>query len=127
MKTLHTSAYYDISIDGDLVRVKRTPAQFADTQAIAAETKKLKEVLHGREAKELTILADLRDGPMRNDPAFEQASKEMREFMTSFRRAAILLKTAVGKLQVTRLSRDLQPGNMRMFDDEAEALAFLKQ
>jgi len=46
--------------------------------------------------------------------------------LTGFRRAVVLVRTAAGKMQAERLRRtDQLAEHVRVFDNEAEALAFL--
>jgi hypothetical protein len=72
------------------------------------------------------LLIDLRGGPPgRNDPEFERASEQWRRSLSEdFERVAILVRTAVGKLHIQRLGREIgrEPS---IFMDEAEALKFL--
>jgi hypothetical protein len=72
------------------------------------------------------LLLDLRAGPPgRNDPEFERAGEAWRrQIAADFDRVAVLVRTAVGKLHVQRLAREVgkEPA---IFMSEAEALAFL--
>jgi hypothetical protein len=71
------------------------------------------------------LLLDMRDGPSRNDPQFEgAAAPHILQLVTRFDRVAVLVRTAVGKLQIHRLSKDLRKG-ARSFLDEEEARRFL--
>jgi hypothetical protein len=73
----------------------------------------------------LGLLVDVRYGPSRNDPEFEDSLREARRpIFDGFRCVAILVKTEAGKLQVQRYHReDGEP--TRVFHDEAAALAYL--
>jgi hypothetical protein len=73
------------------------------------------------------VLVDLRAGPPgRNDPEFERASEDWRKSLAgNLDRVAILVRTAVGKLHIQRLGREVGRAPA-IFMDEAEALAFLR-
>lgn len=72
------------------------------------------------------LVVDLRDGPQRSDPAFEEATRDHRaRVFEGFRAGAVLVRTLSGKLQLGRLEREDRAA-YRAFDDEAEALAFLR-
>jgi RNase P protein component len=71
------------------------------------------------------ILVDSRSAMLRNDPEFEEVFGKCRQrFNTRFSKIAIIVKTAVGKLQAQRFA--VSDGNAgRVFSDPAEALAYL--
>jgi hypothetical protein len=72
-------------------------------------------------------LIDLRNGPTgRNDDEFERATRSAQtELVRNFSRVAFLVRSAVGKLQVRRLARGGNAGNV--FLDEQEALRYLAE
>jgi hypothetical protein len=72
-------------------------------------------------------LLDLRLAPGNNDAAFEKQSFEAFErLQAAFVAFAILVRSAVGRLQVQRMSRESgQP--LHVFFDESEALRFLSE
>jgi hypothetical protein len=72
------------------------------------------------------LLMDMRDGPTHHaSPEFERVLAEYRpRILSGFERIAMLVKTSVGKLQVNRMARE-DNINVRIFDDEADALAYL--
>lgn len=71
-------------------------------------------------------LSDLRAGPARNDPEFEQAiGKLLPKLHAGFVRNAVLVRMAVGALQIQRHAR--QDGVARLVtSNEQEALHFLR-
>ena len=70
------------------------------------------------------LLVDLRDGPLRSDPAFDEVAREHRpRVFEGFFIGAVLVRTLSGKIQLTRHERVDRV--YRVFDDEAEAIAFL--
>jgi hypothetical protein len=71
------------------------------------------------------LLVDLRAATGRNDPEFETAhGAERAKLMHAFRRVAMLVRSQVGKLQVTRLAES-DGGEYKVFYDRVAALAWL--
>ncbi len=78
-------------------------------------------------ARDYRILMDLRDGPARNDQAFEDIIDQYRKLSWGrFAKRAILVKTAAGALQIRRLEATHLSKTVAVFVDEGEALAFLR-
>jgi hypothetical protein len=76
-------------------------------------------------APEWSLLIDSREGPLRNDPAFEEILARARgRIVDRYARVAVLVKSAVGKLQVARYARE-DHKSPRVFDDEDAALTYL--
>jgi hypothetical protein len=107
-----------------LIRATRSGVPFESIEEIDLEVARLGAALdrmHG----EWRLLVDLRAVPLRNDPAFEMAIQRLRRrLLAGAARAALLVRTAVGALQVTRHVRE-DHGDAEVFDDEARALAYL--
>jgi hypothetical protein len=71
------------------------------------------------------LIVDVRLAPARNDPEFERTMRDHLDALAQgFRRRAVLVRSAAGVLQVSRLDRN-RLENSDVFRDEAEALAFL--
>jgi hypothetical protein len=107
-----------------LVRIVRTrEAMPKDAEAVGRVFAELVEPL--RQFAGQKALIDLRSGPPgRNDDEFERGTQGTREALTrNFTRVAFLVRSAVGKLQIRRLSR----GSSSVFLDEREALLYLAQ
>lgn len=109
-----------------VVRATRTPEPFADLEEVVASFLALRRRLgelaidHASNA----LLVDLRGGPLRSDPAFDEVVREHRpRVFEGFHIGAVLVGTLSGKIQLTRHERTDRV--YRVFDDEAEALAFL--
>jgi hypothetical protein len=69
------------------------------------------------------ILFDWRLGPISTDPSLHKVLVEQIDALAEpFARKAILLGTAVGVMQTSRVSRMLGNREMVVFDDEADAL-----
>lgn len=73
------------------------------------------------------LLADLRDGPARNDPEYESLVRQViPRVHAGFLRNAILVRMAVGALQIKRHAKD--DGIERLItSSEDEALTYLKE
>jgi hypothetical protein len=120
--------FYVVEVDGSglIVRARRKDVDYPDVAAMESDLHAVCTVLDqvGRDRKKLLI--DLRDGPRRNDPAFEEAMSRARpRLFRGFRGAAVLVKTAVGALQVKRHLREDGVG-AEVFYEEQEALEYLR-
>jgi hypothetical protein len=108
-----------------LVRATRTTKPYDQVEEVERSMEQFLEVGRRFPKKSLKLLLDVREGPLRNDDAFEDVMARYRpKLFANFSALAILVKTAVGKLQVARITR--QEGLERpIFTDETAALAFL--
>ena len=71
------------------------------------------------------LLLDSREALMVSDPELQQRMTESaRRLFDGFDRTAVLVRTAVGKLQINRMARQGAP-QLAVFDDEAAAIAWL--
>lgn len=108
-------------------RVTRTPTLFTSLdevrEAFLGLRRRLSELPIDRARHALLI--DLREGPLRSDPAFDAVVSEHRPLVfEGFHVGAVLVRTMSGKIQLTRHERADRA--YRVFDDEAEVLAFLR-
>ena len=72
------------------------------------------------------LLIDVRRAPGNNDPTLEQAIHKFRRQLSElFPITASLAATAVGRLQLVRMSRERSESGSRVFLDESEAIAYL--
>jgi len=82
-----------------------------------------------RERRNLGFLLDSRDAPMiGDDTMFLALQPLMADMVQGFARVAILVQTAIGKLQATRRARSSNMfGSLEVviFGDEAEAVAYV--
>jgi hypothetical protein len=128
MAPVLTNHAFSIHVDRatKLVRFVRTAAPFASMQELeqlyAAAFRVFDQL--GRERHALLI--DMREAVMNTDPAFEKATARVRPHMVrGFTRVAVLVKTAIGSLQVNRHIREDGMQRVAVHQDEASALAFL--
>jgi hypothetical protein len=74
------------------------------------------------------LLIDVRQAPGNNDPQIEVSIHRFRSDLNElFPITAVLVATAVGRLQISRMNRERKDlgGTGNIFMDEAEALAYL--
>jgi hypothetical protein len=126
MHALYRSPHYAVWVDDEksLVRLVRSDQPFDDVEQLKLALSQLIAKLVTLKTNQLMLLTDLRQGPLRNNPAFEAASRPIADFAQNFKRHAVLVQTMLGQLQLKRLSREHQT-QMNIFNDEAAALEFL--
>jgi hypothetical protein len=121
-----SNTYFRIETDAarGLVRIVRTAQPMpTEASAVARAFSGLTEALRPFTGQK--VLLDLRHGPPgRSDEAFEHASRNAGAALDrTFARVAVLVRSAVGKLQIRRLTE----GRHNVFQDEAEALRYLDE
>lgn len=129
MSVLVDNAHFHIERDAArrLMRVRRTDSKFAlaDVDAVFAP---VVAALADVDAT-WSLLLDMRRAPPRVEDGFEAAiNRQLAPLMTRFRRRAILVRSAVGVLQVNRVSKMNGGGDddTAIFrDDEPAAEAWL--
>jgi hypothetical protein len=110
-----------------IVHARRSALPVGALSELEEDAIAIERVLPEAARRTLAILVDLRAGGMRNDPEFEEAIKRWRpRFLKGFRRVAVLVRTAVGALQVRRQGRE-QGEARAVFFDEKEAIAHLQE
>lgn len=108
-------------------RFVRTSAPFESPEECDAAWAEVVRVLDRLPRGAWRILVDLRDGPLRSDPTFEQIGQRYRRALTDgFARAALLVRTTAGRIQLQRHQREQQFA-VPIFDDESQAVAHLLQ
>lgn len=122
------NTYFNVSVDESrrIVKVKRTPEKFPSIESLEGVFADLTKAVKGVSKSEFGLLIDLRSGPFRNDEAFETTvRKHTADLVNGWRKAALLVKTAVGELQISRQARET--GNPQsVFRYEHEAIKFLE-
>lgn len=108
-----------------LIRIARTREPFASLDALEESVAEVALVLDGIGRDSFALLVDLREGPMRTDPAFEQAMADLRpKLLRGVARIAVLVATPLGAMQVSRHQRRGAIG-WATFSDEDAALQHL--
>jgi hypothetical protein len=130
MRIVFSGAAFEVQHDEVLqvVVLRRSPARLTLPDvgpAFVGVHPVLARLAHGDTA----ILVDMRAAPLRNEEAYEQAMGEaIEQAVAGFRRKAILVRTAVGALQVSRTTRhvwDDDTARPEVFRDESEAMHYL--
>lgn len=126
MKTLFQNELLTVTReDGGVIRARRASIPIDSAARILEFAELFQLIVPLRERPRLRLLMDMRDAPMNNDPAREeQLQGPLRRIQEGFPKIAVLVRTAVGKLQINRIKRETD-GSVVVFDDEAAAIAFL--
>lgn len=110
---------------GRVLRFRRTTLPFATVADAKRMYGQVLAVYDRLGRADRGLLVDSRDAPGRNDPEFEAALLEFRsQALPGFAAIAILMKTAVGKLQAQRYEGKTTDSQF-VTDDEASALEHL--
>jgi hypothetical protein len=110
-----------------LLCARRTSTPISDLAVIGDLERRMATRLDAIRRDQWRLLVDVRDAPMRNDPAFEARMRPVQmHLLHGFARTATLVRTQVGKLQVMRTRRE-SGGDERntVFLSEEDALAYL--
>ena len=108
IRRLHDSEFWLLEEfpEQQIAVLHRTPLPASSLAALAADNDALLAALR-EEHQHFGLVVDTREAPLRNDKAFEQTMEKLRVELTSrFQRSAVLLDSALGELQVSRLERD---------------------
>jgi hypothetical protein len=109
-----------------IIRVARTDVPFGDSTNWPHAVAALADVIGIFDRATHAVLLDLRAAAMSTDPEFERRVVPLqRKALDGFARAAVLVRTAVGLLQVTRSRRQSGGDTHGVFQDEDAALAYL--
>jgi hypothetical protein len=126
MRELFQDQYMSAQLDegAGILHIKRSGARLG-TAGIEDLWRALVKALAPLDRSKLKLLMDLREAPLRNDPGFEEAIRQLlAQLFMGFAKVAVLVRTAVGELQTSRHRRE---GGFAggVFKDEAQALAYL--
>ena len=118
--------YFEIIKHADHVEVRRTDIRFDVDEDLFERCRPAIQTLEG--LRHLGLLLDLRVSVGRVEPEFEQKIARVRqELNKDHPRVAILVKTAVGRLQISRQLREDDAGShQRVFSDEEPARSFAR-
>jgi hypothetical protein len=121
--------YFTVLVDERMriVRTIRSDKPYTSLEEVEAAIMELCATLDGLGRARYSLLSDTRAVPGRNDPQFEAALQRLRPlWLAGFRRVGVLVKSAVGLLQVQRYAR--QDGMKRLIStDEDELLKYLTE
>lgn len=108
-----------------LAVLKRSNAPYPSIDELVASCRALADALGNRASFSNGLLFDVRLSPLRNDEEFDRVSKQALDgVLLQFRKVAVLVATAIGKLQVNRIKREHGLTIIEAFDDEQKATAF---
>lgn len=127
MAEIHRDRYCVLTREGGepLLRFKRLAEPIRDASELENFRGGLSLAVSLAERGRLSVLMDMRLGPINTGTALDARIVETFSAWTqTFRKRAILVATAVGKLQAVRTTRE-QRYEIPIFSDEREALAFL--
>jgi hypothetical protein len=128
MSAAGDSPFVKVAVGADrLVRVTRTAARVASAADIDAMTAHTRQALRFVARPQHVLLLDLRQVAIADETNYAAAMRAFRrEVLPGFRRAACLVETQVGLLQVQRFLRE-EGLSALVLDDERRALAALSQ
>ena len=105
---IHENAHTIFTLDEarGLVWMERTREPLPSAEVLRAQIAEITAILDRLDLSRLGLIVDSRAPVGRNDPAFEAMMQEFTVTMTSrFPRIAVLIRSAVGRLQAQRLAR----------------------
>jgi hypothetical protein len=104
----------------------RTATPYPSMEALRAHHTALEDTLDALSTGADTLLIDIREATPRNDSAFEsEITEAVGSMFAQFASYAFLVKTAVGSLQLRRLSSSNGIRAAAIFTDEAAARRYL--
>jgi hypothetical protein len=127
-RVLHADAHVRITVDEAtrIVHYVRSDVPYPSLETLREIHEAVKHEFEQLPAGKLALLVDVRAAHPRNDAAFEsETQRALGTIMGRFVARASIVKSAVGRLQVTRLSKSRGDDQMAVFTSEPEALAFL--
>lgn len=129
MKILLDNRHCSLCLDGPagVVVLRRKAARYESPAAQELGYDDIVRALGRLEQRPRGIVIDLREGTMHHEPAFEAAQRRARlRILRGIPRVAILVRSAVASLHVTRHGRE-DGIPLSVFQDEAAALAFARR
>jgi hypothetical protein len=125
MLTLHRGPFFTVQHfqASRYVRINRTELQFKTAVQAIHAVDDCRKSLAGVDLTGYGVLFDWRLPPMSTDPLVHQAIvQHVDAFAARFERRAILVKTPVGQMQVSRVSRTLSQDAPVLFNDDGAAI-----
>jgi hypothetical protein len=126
-KNLFRNDYYTIYVDEAtrIISCIRSERPFASLEDVDATYDEVLKALSGIERSKYAFFVDMRAVVGRNDPTFEAALARHRgRWLSGYRRVGTLVQTAVGAMQIRRLTK--QDGIERLVSaDKNEVMRYL--
>jgi hypothetical protein len=126
-ETLLSTRHAIVTIDrlAGLTRFARTEHPYDDVAQLDQDCRAILGALDKLDRPRLSLLVDLRAAPPRTDDRLDAPLSRFRpRLMASFARTALVVRTAVGRLQVNRLAKEDRTTTL-VTQDEGEAVAYL--
>lgn len=123
------SRYFQVAVSGTekLARIVRSEVAFDSLDEVLLAWREVDAALRKTARRGRSLLIDLRRGPARNDPAFEAAVRSiLPDIRRGYRRIGVLVRSAAGGLQVSRLAR-ADGAEEFISSNEEELIAYLKE
>ena len=120
-----------VTRESGFIRLRRTPQALAVMGPYEMEdfVDRFRLLVPLRERRNLGLMLDSREAPMIGDDSrFLTMRPVMINMVMGFAQVAILVQTAIGKLQATRRTRQGEfflAENVSVFSDEAQAIAYV--
>jgi hypothetical protein len=118
--------FYEVELRTHGAIVRRTTRRYEDLAELAPSFQAIYDRVAVRRPSANAVLVDLRAIVGRNDAQFEAALAPLRrELLSKFARAALLVRTSIGRMQ---LQRYLEDDGIRaeVFSDEEAAMAWFE-
>jgi hypothetical protein len=117
-QTLLQSPWFHVTRRGSVLEVARTDRGFETLGELDRAHFELFQVLDALPRARCSIVVDLRLAPPRNDPDFEQAMLRHRpRLFEGFARRAVVVRSAVGRLNVQRHAKTDGHDDLAVFTD----------
>ena len=128
-RAVYEDAHVSVTVDDTgLVRFVRTPEPYASLERLREVHEKIEDAMSTLPGGKLALLVDVREAKARNDDPFEsEVMRALQAIVSRFTVHAVLVKSAVGRLQAQRLAKTRGHSGPSVFSDEAEAIAYLRQ
>jgi hypothetical protein len=125
---LYSDAHVTVTIDeAGLVRYVRSGEPYPSLDALRELHQKMRGALASLPPGRLVLLVDVRQAPARNDDPFErEIMQALQAIVPRFSAHAVLVKSAVGRLQAQRMAKSRSDDTLKVFANEPEALEHLR-
>lgn len=126
MYMLYESEFMRVDVDAErsILWIRRSTKPFPTIEYARSENLHIAQKSQSLPLRFLVL--DSRHAPGRNDDDFERAMRPVfQSYINRFERAAMLVQTAIGRLQMQRLSKN-SPVPIGVFLNDEEAIQFLR-
>jgi hypothetical protein len=127
-RVVHESDFFRIErlANPMVIRITRLATPFRDAEDVEKACRPLQDCLNLLGRARMRLLIDSREAVGNNDPASEANFAAHRKAMSAgFPRVAVLVKSTIGLLHVKRLLASDGTPHIIVFNEEADAMAYL--